>query len=80
MLPHYSPYKVAEIANTLACLYPDRIDLGVGRAPGTDMISARALSIDGKMRFDEFPQQVEKLQSMLYATSISAFLAYLLVF
>jgi len=68
MLPHYSPYKVAEIANTLACLYPERIDLGVGRAPGTDMISARALSIDGKTRFDKFPEQVENLQSMLYDT------------
>jgi len=66
MLPHYSPYKVAEIANTLACLYPERIDLGVGRAPGTDMISARALSIDGKTRFDKFPEQVKNLQSMLY--------------
>ncbi len=65
MLPHYSPYKVAEIASTLACLYPDRIDLGLGRAPGTDMISARALSVDGKPRFSDFPQQVESLQNML---------------
>lgn len=69
MLPHYSPYKIAETASTLACLFPDRIDLGVGRAPGTDMISARALSVDGKTRFEEFPQQVEQLQSMLYDNS-----------
>jgi luciferase family oxidoreductase group 1 len=65
MLPHYSPYKVAEAASTLACLFPDRVDVGVGRAPGTDMVSARALSIDGKVRFDQFPEQVENLLTML---------------
>lgn len=66
MLPHYSAYKVAEIASTLAALFPGRVDLGVGRAPGTDMISARALSVDGKTRFEHFPQQVEQLQRMLF--------------
>jgi luciferase family oxidoreductase group 1 len=65
MLPHYSSYKVAETVSTLACLFPDRVDVGVGRAPGTDMISARALSVDGKVRFDQFPQQVESLLQML---------------
>ena len=66
MLPHYSPFKVAELASTLSCLFPDRVDIGLGRAPGTDMISARALSIDGKPRFDQFPQQIESLQNMLF--------------
>ena len=40
MLPHYSPYKVAEVFSLLASLYPDRIDLGIGRAPGADMDTA----------------------------------------
>lgn len=66
MLPHYSPFKVAEVASTLATLFPDRVDIGLGRAPGTDMISARALSIDGKPRFEQFPQQVADLQAMLF--------------
>lgn len=65
MLPHYSPYKIAEIASTLECLFPGRIDLGIGRAPGTDMVSARALSIDGKTRFEHFPEQSRKLINML---------------
>lgn len=65
MLPHYSPFKVAEVASTLATLFPDRVDIGLGRAPGTDMISARALSIDGKPRFEQFPQQVTDLKEML---------------
>jgi luciferase family oxidoreductase group 1 len=69
MLPHYSPFKVAEVASTLACLFPDRIDLGVGRAPGTDMVSAKALSVDGTTRFEQFPRQVEILQRMLVDTS-----------
>ncbi|MGH1372932.1 MAG: MsnO8 family LLM class oxidoreductase [Cellvibrionaceae bacterium] len=66
MLPHYSPFKVAELASTLATLFPDRVDIGLGRAPGTDMISARALSIDGKPRFEQFPQQVADLKDMLF--------------
>lgn len=66
MLPHYSPFKVAELSSALSCLFPGRMDIGLGRAPGTDMISARALSIDGKPRFDQFPQQVEQLQAMLF--------------
>lgn len=69
MLPHYSPFKVAEVASTLASLFPDRVDIGLGRAPGTDMISARALSIDGKPRFEQFPQQVTDLQKMLFDDS-----------
>ena len=44
MLPHYSAYKVAETFSVLANLYPNRIDLGLGRAPGADMSTAVALA------------------------------------
>ncbi|MEM7343374.1 MAG: LLM class flavin-dependent oxidoreductase, partial [Chloroflexota bacterium] len=66
MLPHYSAFKVAETFSLLTNLYPDRIDLGIGRAPGSDMATARALSADGIPRFERFPEQVEDLRKMLY--------------
>src|SRR5690606_10882727 len=44
MLPHYSPFKVAEIGSVLATLFPGRVDLGVGRARGADMDTARELA------------------------------------
>jgi luciferase family oxidoreductase group 1 len=65
MLPHYSPYKVAEVFSLLANLYPGRIDLGVGRAPGADMSTAVALAPDGVPRFERFPQQVADLTAYL---------------
>ncbi|MGB5326135.1 MAG: LLM class flavin-dependent oxidoreductase [Pseudomonadales bacterium] len=65
MLPHYSPYKVAEQFSLLANLYPRRIDLGIGRAPGGDMETAMALAPDGKPHFHEFPHQVEALINYL---------------
>lgn len=60
MLPNHSPLQVAEQFGTLASLYPDRIDLGLGRAPGTDQATARALRryFD---RADSFPQDVAEL-------------------
>jgi luciferase family oxidoreductase group 1 len=60
MLPNHAPLMVAEAFGTLATLYPDRIDLGVGRAPGTDMATARALRryLAGA---DTFPQDVVEL-------------------
>lgn len=66
MLPHYSPYKVAEVFSLLANLYPGRIDLGIGRAPGADMSTAVALAPDGRPRFDHFPQQVAALSEYLW--------------
>lgn len=66
MLPHYSPYKVAETFSLLANLYPERIDLGVGRAPGADMATAMALATDGRPKFEAFPQLVEKLSEYLW--------------
>ncbi|WWW37194.1 LLM class flavin-dependent oxidoreductase [Stenotrophomonas rhizophila] len=60
MLPNHSPLQVAEQFGTLASLYPDRIDLGPGRAPGTDQPTARALRryFDSA---DQFPQDVREL-------------------
>lgn len=61
MLPHYSPFKVAENFHVLDALAPGRIDLGIGRAPGSDMVAARALARDNKPRFGDFAQQAEEL-------------------
>ncbi len=61
MLPHYSAYKVAEQFSVLSNLYPGRIDLGVGRAPGGEMRVAAALSAPHPPSFREFPQQVAEL-------------------
>lgn len=61
MLPHYSAYKVAEQFAVLSNLYPDRIDLGVGRAPGGEMRVAAALSAPHPPSFRDFPQQVADL-------------------
>ncbi len=64
MLPNHPPLVIAEQFGTLACLYPDRIDLGLGRAPGTDPITSRALRRDD-MRADKFPEEVHILEQLL---------------
>jgi luciferase family oxidoreductase group 1 len=64
MLPNHPPLVIAEQFGTLASLYPDRIDLGLGRAPGTDGITSRALRRDD-MRADNFPTEVSLLQQLL---------------
>ena len=62
MLPHYSPFKVAENFSLLAGLYPDRIDLGIGRASGTDPLTTYALQRDRReVAPDDFPQQLAEL-------------------
>jgi len=63
MLPNHSPLVIAEQFGTLASLYPGRIDLGLGRAPGTDQPTARALRRNSASPSDNFPQDVEELQS-----------------
>ena len=63
MLPNHSPLIVAEQFGTLASLYPGRIDLGLGRAPGTDMMTARALRRDMEDSAEQFPQDVQELQN-----------------
>ena len=65
MLPHYSPLKVAETFTILSALY-DRIDLGIGRAPGTDQTTAYALQRDRRQAApDDFPQQMAELLAYL---------------
>src|SRR5947209_2502595 len=62
MLPHYSPFKVAETFTILAALYPGRIDLGIGRAAGTDPLTTFALQRDRRQAApDDFPQQLAEL-------------------
>ncbi|MBB6520587.1 LLM class flavin-dependent oxidoreductase [Pseudoteredinibacter isoporae] len=69
MLPHYTPYKIAEVAATLSALNPGRIDLGIGRAPGTDMVTARLLAQNGQPDFSRFHEQSEQLQTILHDKS-----------
>ena len=63
MLPHYAPLKVAEQFRVLEALAPGRIDLGVGRAPGSDMRTARLLRQSPQQSSDDFPIQVRELQA-----------------
>ncbi len=62
MLPNHSPLIIAEQFGTLATLFPDRIDLGLGRAPGADMVTARALRRENLGAADRFPEDVTELQ------------------
>ena len=62
MLPNHSPLVIAEQFGTLASIYGDRIDLGLGRAPGTDPETARALRRDALSSAEAFPQDVQELQ------------------
>ena len=66
MLPHYSPYKVAEVFRTLEAMFPGRIDLGIGRAPGGGQLEMHALrrTRQGPM-VDDFPQQLAELRAFL---------------
>ena len=64
MLPNHAPYVIAEQFGTLATLFPGRIDLGLGRAPGTDQLTLRALRRDPAAA-DNFPQDVLELQAYL---------------
>lgn len=72
MLPNHSPLAVAEQFGTLECLYPGRIDLGLGRAPGTDQLTAMALRGDFFNNAQEFPQNVLKLQTYFSEKNSSA--------
>lgn len=65
MLPNHSPLTIAEQFGTLATLHPDRIDLGLGRAPGGDRAVIRALRKDGPAAANRFPQNVVELLSYL---------------
>ena len=63
MLPNHPPLVIAEQFGTLAALHPGRIDLGLGRAPGTDQVTLRALRQDPSV--DSFPHDVLELQALL---------------
>ena len=65
MLPNHAPLVVAEQFGTLEALYPGRIDLGLGRAPGGDFQTMRALRRDLRQTGDEFPQLLEELRTYL---------------
>jgi hypothetical protein len=65
MLPNHAPLVVAEAFGTLAEMYPGRIDLGLGRAPGTDRLTMRALRRDRVETEDDFPREVAELQRLL---------------
>ena len=65
MLPNHAPLIIAEQFGTLEALYPGRVDLGVGRAPGTDQLTARALRRNLAGSIDQFPQDVIELMAFL---------------
>ncbi|WP_116127040.1 LLM class flavin-dependent oxidoreductase [Lewinella sp. IMCC34183] len=67
MLPNHSPLIVAEQMGTLATLYPDRIDLGLGRAPGTDPVASRAIRAGLGSDPHNFPRDVQQLQAYFSA-------------
>jgi luciferase family oxidoreductase group 1 len=70
MLPHYSALKVAEQFRVLEALAPGRIDLGVGRAPGSDGRTARLLNPQAHSAADNFPLQVRELQAWVSGTEL----------
>src|SRR5450432_494409 len=63
MLPNHAPLVIAEQFGTLEALFPGRIDLGLGRAPGSDQLTARALRRGAMNSADTFPQDVQELQA-----------------
>ena len=69
MLPNHAPLVIAEQFGTLESLYPNRIDLGIGRAPGSDQITARALRRNLGSDGDTFPRDLLELQSYFHGTA-----------
>ena len=67
MLPNHAPLVVAEAFGTLEAIYPGRIDLGLGRAPGTDQLTMRALRRNRAETEEDFPREVAELQQLLGA-------------
>jgi luciferase family oxidoreductase group 1 len=65
MLPNHAPLVVAEAFGTLEAIYPGRIDLGLGRAPGTDQLTMRALRRNRTETEEDFPREVAELQQLL---------------
>ncbi|HAC16485.1 MAG TPA: LLM class flavin-dependent oxidoreductase [Bacteroidetes bacterium] len=67
MLPNHSPLIIAEQFGTLATMYPGRVDLGLGRAPGTDQVTANAIRPDRMQQTHQFPEHVVQIQRYLSA-------------
>jgi luciferase family oxidoreductase group 1 len=65
LLPYYSPLKVAEVFRMYEALFPGRIDLGIGRAPGGNLLTARAMNADAFGGADRFPTQVQETMGFL---------------
>lgn len=65
MLPNHAPLIIAEQFGTLESMYPGRIDLGLGRAPGTDPMTVQALRRDTRNAVNQFPENVNELQQLL---------------
>lgn len=72
MLPHYSSLKVAEQFRVLEALAPGRIDMGLGRAPGSDRLTAQALNPNAATAHQQFPQQVIELQQWVSGLPLDA--------
>lgn len=68
MLTHYSPYKVAEQFSMLETLYPGRIDLGIGRAPGGDALASHALAYPAQPGLEDYAEQAWLLQHLLHGS------------
>jgi luciferase family oxidoreductase group 1 len=71
MLPNHAPLVIAEQFGTLESLFPGRIDLGLGRAPGTDQLTAHALRRDRRSGGEDFPEQLAELRAYLDPSSAS---------
>jgi luciferase family oxidoreductase group 1 len=65
LLPYYSPLKVAEVFRMYEALFPGRVDLGIGRAPGGNMLTAKAMNAEAFLGEDRFPTQVQELVGYL---------------
>ena len=72
MLPNHSPLIIAEQFGTLGILYPNRIDLGLGRAPGTDQETAKAIRTDFYQAAMSFPDEVQKIQHYFSSENANA--------
>ncbi|GAB3812452.1 hypothetical protein GCM10028895_03470 [Pontibacter rugosus] len=72
MLPNHSPLIVAEQFGTLGSLFPGRIDLGLGRAPGTDQVTAHAIRSDRMQSVYKFPEEVSQIQKYFSADNKGA--------
>ncbi|WP_186578746.1 LLM class flavin-dependent oxidoreductase [Aquibacillus kalidii] len=76
MLPNHAPLVIAEQFGTLESMYPNRIDLGLGRAPGSDQATAHALRRTLNSSAEEFPSQVDELQAYFQGESFARVHAY----